>query len=72
MAKIANGRIILSEEESKRLWQDILHPDLEAIKKRDAFIEDTKNWTIQHLEDGRTIIDIPDLKLPTPKEDVHD
>lgn len=72
MAKIVNGRIILSEEESKRLWQDILHPDLEAIKKRDAFIEDTKNWTITELGDGSEIITIPDLKLPTPKEDVHD
>lgn len=43
MAKTVGGRIILNEEESKRLWQDILHPDLEAIKKRDAFLKGVKN-----------------------------
>lgn len=64
MAKTVDGRIILNAEESKRLWQDILHPDLEAIKKRDAFIEDTKNWTVIELEDGSTIIEIPDLNIP--------
>lgn len=42
------------------------------IKKRDAFIEDTKNWTITELGDGSKIITITDLKLPTSKEDVHD
>lgn len=72
MAKTVGGRIILDEEESRRLWQDILHPDLESIKKRDAFIEDTKNWTITELGDGSKIITITDLKLPTSKEDVHD
>lgn len=72
MAKTVGGRIILNEEESKRLWQDILHPDLEAIKKRDAFIEDTKNWCVTELEDGSEIITIPDLKIPTPKENIHD
>ena len=72
MAKTVGGRIILDEEESRRLWQDILHPDLESIKKRDAFIEDTKNWTIAELGDGSKIITITDLKLPTSKEDVHD
>lgn len=64
MAKTVDGRIILNAEESKRLWQDILHPDLEAIKKRDAFIEDTKNWTVIELEDGSSIIEIPDLNIP--------
>lgn len=72
MAKTVGGRIILDEEESRRLWQDILHPDLESIKKRDAFIEDTQNWTITELGDGSKIITITDLKLPTSKEDVHD
>lgn len=42
------------------------------IKKRDAFIEDTKNWTITELGDGSKIITITDLKLPTSKEDIHD
>lgn len=64
MAKTVGGRIILDEEESKRLWQDILHPDLEAIKERDAFIEDTKNWTVIELEDGSSIIEISDLNIP--------
>lgn len=66
MSKVVNGRIILDKEESKNLLKDIFHPDVEALKKRDAFIEGTKNWTIQRLGNGRTIIDIPDLKLPSP------
>lgn len=72
MAKTVGGRIILDEEESRRLWQDILHPDLEAIKKRDAFLEGVKKWKITKLGDGSKIITITDLKLPTSKEDVHD
>lgn len=63
MSKVVNGRIILDKEESKNLLKDIFHPDVEALKKRDAFIEGTKNWTIQRLGNGRTIIDIPDLNL---------
>lgn len=64
MAKTVGGRIILDEEESKRLWQDILHPDLEAIKKRDAFLEGVKKWKITKLGNGSTILEIPDLKFP--------
>lgn len=64
MAKTVGGRIILDEEESKRLWQDILHPDLEAIKKRDAFLEGVKKWKVTKLGDGKTILEIPDLKFP--------
>lgn len=64
MAKTVGGRIILDEEESRRLWQDILHPDLEAIKKRDAFLEGVKKWKITKLGNGSTILEIPDLKFP--------
>lgn len=65
MSKVVNGRIILDKEESKEFLKDIFHPDVEALKKRDAFIGDTKNWTVQRLGNGRTIIDIPDLELPS-------
>lgn len=64
MAKTVNGTIVLDEEESRRLWQDILHPDLEAIKKRDAFLEGVKKWKITKLGNGSTILEIPDLKFP--------
>lgn len=64
MAKTVGGRIILDEEESRRLWQDILHPDLEAIKKRDALLEGVKKWKITKLGNGSTILEIPDLKFP--------
>ena len=64
MAKTVGGRIILNEEESKRLWQDILHPDLEAIKKRDAFLEGVEKWKITELGNGSKILEIPDLKFP--------
>ena len=65
MSKVVNGRIILDKEESKEFLKDIFHPDVEALKKRDAFIGDTKNWTVQRLGNGRIIIDIPDLELPS-------
>lgn len=64
MAKTVGGRIILDEEESRRLWHDILHPDLEAIKKRDAFLEGVKKWKITKLGNGSTILEIPDLNIP--------
>ena len=63
MSKVVNGRIILDKEESEEFLKDIFHPDVEALKKRDAFIKGTKNWVIQRLGNGRTIIDIPDLEL---------
>lgn len=56
MSKVVNGRIILDKEESKEFLKDIFHPDVEALKKRDAFIGDTKNWTVQRLGNGRTRI----------------
>lgn len=73
MSKVVNGRIILDKEESKEFLKDIFHPDVEALKKRDAFIKGTKNWVIQRLGNGRTIIDIPDLELPSiSKTDISD
>ena len=73
MSKVVNGRIILDKEESKEFLKDIFHPDVEALKKRDAFIKGTKNWTVQRLGNGRTIIDIPDLELPSiSKTDISD
>lgn len=71
--KVVNGRIILDKEESKEFLKDIFHPDVEALKKRDAFIKGTKNWVVQRLGNGRTIIDIPDLELPSiSKTDISD
>lgn len=73
MSKVVNGRIILDKEESENFLKDIFHPDVKALKKRNAFIEDTKNWTVQRLGNGRTIIDIPDLELPSMSEvDISD
>lgn len=65
MSEVVKGRIILDREESENFLKDVFYPDVEALKKRDAFIGDTKNWTVQRLGNGRTIIDIPDLELPS-------
>lgn len=73
MSKVVNGRIILDKEESKEFLKDIFQPDVEALKKRDAFIKGAQNWVIQRLGNGRTIIDIPDLELPSiSKTDISD
>ena len=33
MSKTINGRIILNEREAKKFLHDVIHPDIEAIKK---------------------------------------
>lgn len=64
MGKIINGKITLNTAETNSFLSDIIHPDIEALKKRDVFLESTKNWTIKHHSNGSTTLDIPDLKLP--------
>lgn len=64
MGKIINGKITLNTAETKSFFSDIIHPDIEALKKRDVFLESTKSWTIKHHSNGSTILEIPDLKLP--------
>lgn len=63
MSKTINGRIILNEREAKKFLHDLIHPDIEAIKKGEEFLKSTKTWTVKHLDNGSTIIDIPDLNL---------
>ena len=64
MSKIKDGKIILNSIEARNFLHDIIHPDREAIKKRDAFLEDTKDWIVKELEDGTTILTIPNLDVP--------
>lgn len=67
MSKIVNGRIILNQTEAKKFLQDIIHPDIEAIKKGEAFLKSTKTWTVKPLNNCSTVIRIPDLKLSPSK-----
>lgn len=54
--------IKLSREASEKLLHELMHQDIEAIKKRDEYLASI-NQTVVHNKDGSFIIDCPDLDL---------
>lgn len=46
------NRIIVSKEEAERLRHEILHPNEDALRKRDAFLESLPDMDIKYEEDG--------------------
>jgi len=52
----------LSKEASKNLIYNLLHPDVEAIKKRDEFLSSINQEVIQNV-DGTTTVICHDLDL---------
>ena len=54
--------IELSKEASEKLLHELMHPDIEAIEKRDKYLASI-NQTVTKNKDGLFTIDCPDLDL---------
>ena len=65
MAKQIGGTLYLNKEESVEFMRKMLHPDEEAMRRRDAFFKEIDKLVIKHLPDGSVEIDCPDIELDT-------
>lgn len=65
MAKQIGGTLYLNKEESVEFMRKMLHPDEEAMRRRDAFFKEIDKLSIKHLPDGSVEIDCPDIELDT-------
>lgn len=62
MSEIINGRIKLSQEETQAILNAIRNPNLDAIRRRDAFINSSREAVV--LVDGIvSSVEIPDIDL---------
>lgn len=62
MSEVTNGRIRLSQIETQALLNALHNPDLDAIRRRDAFINSSREAVV--LDDGIvSSIEIPDIDL---------
>lgn len=56
--------IRLSGEDALRFMHNMLHPDEEAIARRDAFFKEIdETLKIKHLDDGTVVLTSPDITL---------
>lgn len=63
MSRIEKNNIILTEEETRNLIHNLLHPNEEAIKKRDAFLKGAEHWKFEFINETTFTVDIPELDL---------
>lgn len=57
------GVIILSEEESLQLRQDVLNPTLEYLLERQQYFENLASSMVIHKEGSNTRVNFKDLDL---------
>ena len=60
MAKEINGALCLNAEEWRALMHNLLHPDEEVTRRRNAFLAELDSLEIEY-KDGCVIINCPDL-----------
>ena len=46
------GELVLDRNETIALIRDMIHPDLDAIRRRDAFLRDREDITYSFSEEG--------------------
>lgn len=63
MAKQIGGTLYLNNEESVEFMRKMLHPDEEAMRRRDEFFKEIDKLDIQHLPDGSVLITSPDITI---------
>lgn len=62
MSEVINGHIRLNQEETQNFLHMFYNPNLDALRRRDAFIDSSKE--VVTLEDGVvSSIEIPDIDL---------
>lgn len=55
MAQILHGRIKLNEKESENFLRMFYHPDLEMLRRRDAWLE-SSNENVSIIKDDEGIV----------------
>lgn len=51
--------IVLDEESLRRLQQEVIHPNVDAIRKRDTFLKEYMDVPIRYRDDGGFEFDLP-------------
>lgn len=62
MSRRINDDLILSSEAAAKLICNLMHPDCEAMAKRDAFLDEI-NINITYNDDGGFEMDCPDINI---------
>ena len=70
MIKVDNSGLHLSGEDARVFWHNMLHPNEEAMKRRDAFFaEIDATLDIQRQADGTIVITSPEIILDEQEGD---
>lgn len=64
MSELRNGNLILSKEASKNLIKNLIHPNQRAWEKKEKFLDNFKDATMEMVEDGTIVWNIPSLNIP--------
>ena len=64
MSELRNGNLILSKEASKNLIKNLIHPNQRAWEKKEKFLDNFKDATMEMVEDGTIVRNIPSLNIP--------
>ena len=62
MAIEINNELFLDQEETATLIRNMIHPNLDAIRRRDAFLRDMDDMTFAFSEEGVTA-ECSDIKI---------
>lgn len=68
MAKVVNGELVLDLEETINFVYHMLHPDAEAIRRRDDFMRGMDGLKVNYAN-GEIMLDAPDIDLPCEKNE---
>ncbi len=63
MNRYVNDNLILTPDESKKLIESLLKPNEETLMKRDCFLKTIDELAIVEKENGKILIEVPDLVL---------
>lgn len=58
-----NGILHLNENDNPELCKDLINPDIQALKRRDAFLSEVEKYTFTYGPHGDMIVEIPDLHI---------
>ena len=62
MAIVVNGELVLDQEETSALLRNLVYPDPEVIKRRNAFLRNRDDICFSFTSDGGVIAECKDIK----------
>lgn len=71
MAIEVNGELVLDRDETVAFIRNMIHPDLEAIRRRDAFLREMEDISFSFTEDG-IIAESNRINIRDEKQPIYD